>query len=95
MTRTDWRSPDAYEDLRSLDAPGFAWEYLRRNPEFQRDQSKLERAARGGALDSAEEEAFTRRWGVRFRGRRPGREPLCAVGAARFAERHLVDKVAC
>ena len=28
MARADWRSPGAYEDLRSLDAPGFAWEYL-------------------------------------------------------------------
>jgi hypothetical protein len=35
MSGADWRNPDAYEELRSLDAPGFAWEYLRRNSEFQ------------------------------------------------------------
>ncbi len=67
MTRADWRSPGAYEDLRSLDAPGFAWEYLRRNPEFQRHCKKLERAVRQGALDQAEADAFARRWGLRFR----------------------------
>jgi hypothetical protein len=27
MSRADWRAPGAYEELRSLDAPGFAWEY--------------------------------------------------------------------
>jgi T6SS, Transcription factor, DNA binding domain/Proteobacterial transcriptional regulator-like domain len=69
MTRADWRSPGAYEDLRSLDAPSFAWEYLRRNPEFQRHCKKLERAARQGALDQAEADAFARRWGLQFRER--------------------------
>ena len=28
MPHAEWRSPAAYEDLRSLDAPGFAWEFL-------------------------------------------------------------------
>ena len=45
MSRANWRAPGAYEELRSLDAPGFAWEYLRRNPEFQRDRARLEAAA--------------------------------------------------
>ena len=67
MSRADWRSPDAYDDLRSLDAPGFAWEYRRRNSDFQQERRKLERAARQGALDPAEVDAFTRRWGLRFR----------------------------
>ena len=30
MARGDWTSPAAYEELGSLDAPGFAWEYLER-----------------------------------------------------------------
>ena len=75
MGRADWRSPGAYEELRSLDAPGFAWEYLRRNPDFLRERRKLERAARRGVLDPAEVDAFTRRWGVRFRRHRRDERP--------------------
>jgi hypothetical protein len=66
MSRPDWRDPAAYETLRALDAPGFAWEFLRRNPEFQRDRSKLERADSQGTLSKADEEAFTSRWGCKF-----------------------------
>ena len=44
MPRAEWRSPAAYEDLRSLDAPGFAWEFLSRNPAFERHCKRLEHA---------------------------------------------------
>ncbi len=67
VSSANWRVPGAYEGLRSLDAPGFAWEYLRRNPDFQQNREKLEQAACQGTLDQAEVDAFTRRWGVRFR----------------------------
>src|SRR6266508_3460300 len=43
MPRAEWRSPAAYEELRSLDAPGFAWEFLSRNPAFERDCKRPER----------------------------------------------------
>ena len=66
MNRPDWRDPAAYENLRSLDAPGFAWEYLRRNPEFQQEHERLKRSAGRGSPKPAEMEAFTRRWGCRF-----------------------------
>ena len=66
MPGADWRSPAAYEHLRSLDAPGFAWEFLRRNSAFQRDRRKLELAAERGALSADELDRFARRWGVRF-----------------------------
>lgn len=65
MSRADWRSPEAYEDLRSLDAPAFALEYLRRNTDFLRDRQELDRAARNGALDPAVADAFAQRWGLR------------------------------
>ena len=68
MYGANWRSPAAYEDLRSLDALGFAWEFLRRNRAFQRDRRRLEEAAERGTLSADEAEAFARRWGVRFRG---------------------------
>jgi len=66
MSRADWRSPGAYGVLRSLDASGFAWEYLRRNADFLQERGKLERTARQGALDPAEVAAFTRRWACDF-----------------------------
>ncbi len=93
MSRTDWRSAGAYEDLRSLDAPAFAWEYLRRNADFLRDRRKLKRAARRGALDPAEADAFARRWGLRFR--KHLRDQQCqhgSLGAARPAERDRSDE---
>lgn len=67
MPRADWRSPTAYEHLRTLDAPGFAWEFLSRNRAFQRDRKKLEQAAERGALSAEELDGLARRWGVRFR----------------------------
>ncbi len=67
MGRVDWREPDAYEALRSLDAPGIALEFLSRNPEFQHDREELERAASQAALDPILEDAFAKRWGLRFR----------------------------
>lgn len=63
MSRADWRAAGAYEELRSLDAPGFAWEYLRRNPDFLRERRKLELAARRDTLMQADADAFARRWG--------------------------------
>jgi Family of unknown function (DUF6499) len=92
MSRADWRSPGAYEELRSLDAPGFAWEFLRRNSDFQQDRRKLERAARRCALNHAEVDAFTRRWGVRFR--ECFRDKPCrpgSMGGARSAKRGRPD----
>ena len=32
-----WRSSETYDYLDSLDAPDLAWEWLRRNPEYQED----------------------------------------------------------
>ena len=78
MPRADWRSPVAYEGLRSLDAPGFAWEFLSRNPDFERDCANLEAAEDRGELSAEERSRFARRWGVRFRnaGARPSSAAL-------------------
>jgi Family of unknown function (DUF6499) len=70
MPRADWRLPADYEHLRSLDAPGFAWEFLSRNPEFERDRTRLEQAARESPLSAGELRRFAQRWGVRFRNAR-------------------------
>jgi hypothetical protein len=69
MSAAEWRSAGAYEDLRSLDAPAFAFEFLRRNPEFLKDHARLARKSRHRALDPKDTEAFAQRWGLRFRPR--------------------------
>ena len=76
MPRPDWRSLAAYENLRSLDASGFAWEFLSRNPEFERDRKQLEKS--GENTSAAQLDRFTRRWGCYFRTGRSGQivQPL-------------------
>ncbi len=66
MSRGNWRDPAAYEWMQSLDAYGFAWEFLRRNPEFVKELRFLKRIARRRTLTQAETELFALRWGVRF-----------------------------
>ena len=94
MSRADWRSPEGYDHLRSLDAPGFAWEYLDRNPDFTRERRRLERGARRGSLVPAELDAFTRRWGLRFRSSGGGDLDDGAVGTRRLAKRGRSDEPA-
>lgn len=67
MPQADWRSPAAYEDLRTCDASGLAWQFLTRNAAFEREWRKLEQAAGRGTLSADELDEFARRWGVRFR----------------------------
>jgi hypothetical protein len=86
MPRAEWRSPAAYEDLRSLDAPGFAWEFLSRNPAFERDCKRLEHTDGRDPHSAGDEEDFARRWGVRFRKARASRPPS-SLDAGEPAER--------
>ena len=44
MPHSDWRSPAAYDRARELEPSGFAWECLRRNPDYQRDHRELARS---------------------------------------------------
>jgi hypothetical protein len=73
MARADWRATSAYEDLRPLDAPAFAYEFLLRNPDFLSDHARLARSSRNRTLDAVEAETFARRWGVRFRAKSKSR----------------------
>jgi hypothetical protein len=50
-----------------LDAPGFAFEFLRRNAEFVKDHERLVRLAGRNALSRKSRETFAHRWGLRFR----------------------------
>ncbi|WP_319802070.1 transcriptional regulator domain-containing protein [Azospirillum fermentarium] len=61
MTGTrDWRSAAAYTDTAALPVAGWAWEFLRRNPEYRA-------GTRAVAPRSAEHTAVGRRWGLSFR----------------------------
>jgi hypothetical protein len=64
MSRAYWRSPQAYKKLQTLDAPGFAFQFLSRNPDFVRDRERMQQLDRQGALEPAEVNAFARRWGL-------------------------------
>ena len=64
MPLSDWRSPQAYDRARELDPADFAWECLRRNPDYQSDHRELAQSP----SDPIVIEAFRRRWGLCFRG---------------------------
>lgn len=88
MPRAEWRSPAAYEDLRTLDAPGFAWEFLSRNPAFEHDRKRLEQASEDHPLSADELNGFARRWGVRFReSRARRRSSSSSLDRGKLAER--------
>ncbi len=93
MARADWRSASAYEELRPLDAPAFAYEFLRRNPDFLSDHARLARKSRNRTLDPAEAEAFAQRWGVRFQPQDRSRATQCrSVDAPGASERDDPDQ---
>ena len=53
-----WRSADAYDYVDDLSAADLAWEYLRRNPDYQND---FQTASQGRHA-----ETMSARWGLRF-----------------------------
>lgn len=61
-TPSQWRDPQAYDYLEGLSAPDLAWEFLRRNPDYQRDYAALTAAPH----DAAAQAAFRARWGLMF-----------------------------
>ena len=62
MSDFDWESPEAYERAQDAEITGFAWECLRRNPDYQHDHDEI------AGHDSAVTADFRRRWGLCFRG---------------------------
>ncbi len=62
-----WRSDAAQEQLNRLDRPGFAAEFLRRNPDYVADCNQAKRLIAQGTLDQDTAQAeLARRWGLRF-----------------------------
>jgi hypothetical protein len=82
-----WRSDAAYAYLNELEPAELAWEFLRRNPNYQRDYQ----TATDATADQAElSESLIAQWGLRFRdpsgsssGQRTGR----LAGASRSKRR--------
>ncbi|WP_342723737.1 DUF6499 domain-containing protein [Bradyrhizobium sp. B097] len=63
MSRADWKSESAYHEVKKAETVDIAWEWLRRDREYQKDFR--------GLLSSKQSEApdhFRRKWGLTFRG---------------------------
>ena len=64
---SDWRSLAREGYLKDLDRPGFAWEFLRRNPAYQEDYNTIAREAASDAADEGtRREPLVSRWGLTF-----------------------------
>ncbi|MGF1623973.1 MAG: transcriptional regulator domain-containing protein [Alphaproteobacteria bacterium] len=69
MPGDDWRSPAAYDYLSDLSNGGAAFEFLRRNADYQADYAKADSEVALGAASGGT--GLARRWGLGF-SRRPG-----------------------
>jgi hypothetical protein len=58
-----WRSSERYDYVEGLVSPELAWEWLRRNEDYQRD---FEAAQLEPNTDTAAVEATRSKWGLRF-----------------------------
>ena len=64
MSRAYWRTPGAYKELQTFDAPGLASQFVKRNQHYENDRKRLQQMERQGTLDPAAADAFARRWGL-------------------------------
>jgi Family of unknown function (DUF6499) len=64
MSEFNWRSAESYAELEDAGTDDFAWEYLRRNSEYQEDYRTLQRAR---SRLSGVDQKFRLRWGLSFR----------------------------
>jgi hypothetical protein len=63
MANVDWRSEEAYANFGNAESMDIAWEWLRRDANYQSDYQSLENAQR--LSDTTE--TFRQRWGLSFR----------------------------
>ena len=75
----DWRSASAYAHVHEFNLREFAWEYLRRNSNYQRDYRTAVRRT-----ESRQAETLAARWGLRFpfRSAAAGRQHSSGLAAA-------------
>ncbi|MFM9857390.1 transcriptional regulator domain-containing protein [Pseudoxanthobacter sp. M-2] len=60
----DWRLQTTERALNRLERQGFAWEFLRRNPDYRSEYDRL-RSAPTSRLDASQRSAPPQ-WGLRF-----------------------------
>ena len=63
MSGVDWKSEEAYENFKKAEAVDIAWEWLRRDRNYQRDYQSL----LGEQPSRDVTGAFRRQWGLSFR----------------------------
>ena len=63
-----WRSEGRYAGLAQLPPEDLAWEFLRRNPEYQSDYAQIQREE-ASAKGPGAARARLARWGLTFRSR--------------------------
>ena len=68
LDSTHWRSPSEYEYVATLSAPDLAWEWLRRNADYQSDYAGMERTKEHSHRLT---QIVRQSWGLRFPGRSP------------------------
>lgn len=68
-SKRDWRDPAHYQLAETLTVPDLAWEFLRRDPDYQNSYQAGRRISPAAADDAAG------RWGLRFRGEPPSGRP--------------------
>jgi hypothetical protein len=62
---SDWRNASAYDYVSELHPSDLAWEFLRRNTDYQDDFHRLTASSGRTALEVL---AFLKKWGLCFRG---------------------------
>jgi hypothetical protein len=67
LSNEDWRSEERYAGLRELSAPALAWEFLRRNGDYQADYKRMQIEVASGGTGRADD-ARLAFWGLSFRG---------------------------
>ncbi len=69
MSRACWRSEEGYHYLDGADRSGIAWEFLRRNADYQVAASARSAPAseRRGAIELLADVPSALRWGLLFR----------------------------
>ena len=63
MSGVDWRSEEGYANFKNAESMDIAWEWLRRDTEYQKDYLNIDRSRRL----SVATEAFRKKWGLSFR----------------------------
>jgi hypothetical protein len=64
MSVVDWRSDQDYANFDKAEIDAFAWEYLRRDKEYEQEFRNLTAAAQPNGAP----QQFRQKWGLSFRG---------------------------